>query len=528
MCPQDPYDFGKENRDVPPEKKELIATFQANQILAENRARISGNDKEIDIRKTQYGKMEDQVGSEQKLQSLTPTSAWLQLITLLSLYIPAAIATTGVSGGMAYWSFLPSMTSVPLAALAGGGAAISTAVLMHFGLKTLRERLSLKGARTFVLIIVTFATAISIVGGIELSKTRGLVINAQNLMEENRGSGLSSDFNEKLEKIRKAIQKTTLRALACLFLALEIASALCLNAATSTLQRAWPLVRLAKKRDSFLETILKLERENSRLRNTSPDQIKLEILKGMTEGDKGRKDTLLAILLAAMLIGIIGYFLFSGDEAFGGTGPQPRHLIVGLDVTMGDQELRARNNEAVLNILGSLKQQDKITVIAITDKSFEKPLIIAKGSIPEDTSYWKAKARKAQIALLNQFNSSVERLPKQCPSTSLFGALYLAANLFQTGNPEASKTLYLLSDMRQAKAGFNFTKPMIKPKALLKRAQSAGLIVDLSGIEIHCAGVSTTGLSPQAWQTLKNWWQEYFALSQGTLKTYAIDHPEIR
>lgn len=63
----------------------------------------------------------------------------------------------------------------------------------------------------------------------------------------------------------------------------------------------------------------------------------------------------------------------------------------------------------------------------------------------------------------------------------------------------------------------------IGPERLLERAKARGLVVPLPHYKIHAYGVSTTGLTPQAWRTIKRFWELYFVAAGAELMTYSAE-----
>jgi hypothetical protein len=56
---------------------------------------------------------------------------------------------------------------------------------------------------------------------------------------------------------------------------------------------------------------------------------------------------------------------------------------------------------------------------------------------------------------------------------------------------------------------------------MLKRAKADTLVVALKGYRIHILGASLSGLSPQAWSTVKSFWAMYFHESGAEFVEYS-------
>jgi hypothetical protein len=58
---------------------------------------------------------------------------------------------------------------------------------------------------------------------------------------------------------------------------------------------------------------------------------------------------------------------------------------------------------------------------------------------------------------------------------------------------------------------------------MIKDAKEEGLLLSLKGYKIHVTGASTRGLSPQAWNTVRRFWELYFEASGADLVSYSVD-----
>jgi hypothetical protein len=61
------------------------------------------------------------------------------------------------------------------------------------------------------------------------------------------------------------------------------------------------------------------------------------------------------------------------------------------------------------------------------------------------------------------------------------------------------------------------------PNGMLEHARANGLLVPLKGYRIHVVGASTRGLTPQAWNNIKEFWVEYFHDAGAELVSYQAD-----
>jgi len=87
-----------------------------------------------------------------------------------------------------------------------------------------------------------------------------------------------------------------------------------------------------------------------------------------------------------------------------------------------------------------------------------------------------------------------------------------------------SKTIWIFSDMISETQTFSIPG-LIEggPEQMLARVRAKGLLVPLKGYKIHVGGVSTSGLSPEAWLTIRAFWKMYFVECGSELVSYSVE-----
>jgi hypothetical protein len=98
--------------------------------------------------------------------------------------------------------------------------------------------------------------------------------------------------------------------------------------------------------------------------------------------------------------------------------------------------------------------------------------------------------------------------------------LELAAHII---NGATHGELIIFSDLRHYAGGIDLESPSkLDSEKILKEVEAQGLIPSLKGVEIYCLGVHGEGKSYAYWQSLSQFWEGYFAKSQGKLKIFSI------
>jgi hypothetical protein len=124
---------------------------------------------------------------------------------------------------------------------------------------------------------------------------------------------------------------------------------------------------------------------------------------------------------------------------------------------------------------------------------------------------------------------TITQMAPVAAGTDIFGGLWHMKALFESGptgeSPHgAAKTIWIFSDMMNETP--DFPMPALigtGPERMLERARASGLIVPLKGYAIYVQGASPSGLSPQAWITVKRFWELYFAAAGVELVSYSTE-----
>ena len=103
--------------------------------------------------------------------------------------------------------------------------------------------------------------------------------------------------------------------------------------------------------------------------------------------------------------------------------------------------------------------------------------------------------------------------------------MYASQVFGQEGDTAApvEKVLLVFSDARQCSQLLNLeVKGSINSDRALQTLETQGYVPDLQGVRVGFFGVHTRGrhITPQYYQSLKGFWQQYITRSKGTLATY--------
>jgi len=154
-----------------------------------------------------------------------------------------------------------------------------------------------------------------------------------------------------------------------------------------------------------------------------------------------------------------------------------------------------------------LSSGDRVTVVGITEDSFARPYILMDHKLTNQKGAFGEGLARDKLALIKKWHAM--DLKPIAKGTDIFGAIFLSAMRFKGAQSE--KMLVIYSDMRNWLKILDIESPdrIAAEKALIK-AQNSGLILDLKNVNVYCLGVHSAGKTPIYWQSLKDFWSQYF------------------
>ncbi len=176
-----------------------------------------------------------------------------------------------------------------------------------------------------------------------------------------------------------------------------------------------------------------------------------------------------------------------------------------------------KNREGIRQMLLGLGPGDSVTVASITCSSFSRPEILLQGKIPTKEGYFKESTLRARIDLLKNWDGLKISPDSRC--TDVFGAIALASTLFGKGQ---QRKLIIFSDMRHNTGSIDLETPASIKKGLIDQVQKKGL-PDLGGAEVYILGVHSFGKDPLYYQSLREFWLQYFGRADATVKVYSME-----
>jgi hypothetical protein len=328
----------------------------------------------------------------------------------------------------------------------------------------------------------------------------------------------SEDPNQIVASSNKFYESTSFfpYALALLSLSLCIVMGVVLREGFSRFIFSGPVVRLAKRigrlDHDIAHTRISIERINSLVAKGIS-----EFRRGLAEGKRSNDSLFLSplfIVLLSLVLVLIITAVARGEDSF--------FILFDLSSSTncsdyeGKDEFK-KNFDFVPEIIKRLEPGDEIEVIAITEKSFEKPFVILTASLPREKGKFGEKLAQAKLSLIE--NWSKADLKPTAKATDIFGALSLVSFMADSEKPAK---IVLLSDMRNS-VGVNIESPLLINPSLIEEVEKNRLIPNLKGSEVWALGVSTCGKNPSYFSSLKAFWERYFEKAGAFLRAFSAE-----
>jgi hypothetical protein len=197
------------------------------------------------------------------------------------------------------------------------------------------------------------------------------------------------------------------------------------------------------------------------------------------------------------------------SRSVGGTGPDART----------DFE---KNVAGIARLLAQAPASSRVIVLGITDKSFAQPYILLSASVPDDPGYFGEKLQAAHRQLLALWKRRCAQLQPSFAYTDIIGALLAANQLLEGSSNTSRKMLVVFSDMRQNTADLDLESLRSVPSLATYQARSNLQIAQLRGVSVYVVGADNAGKQIDYWQTLKEFWTEYFKRAGANLRGYSV------
>jgi len=171
----------------------------------------------------------------------------------------------------------------------------------------------------------------------------------------------------------------------------------------------------------------------------------------------------------------------------------------------------------------------RVWVAVISTDSFGGVQEVLRGWTPQAHGVFTDDLMRARRQLAAGFEAKSSGMAPVAAGTDIFGGLWHLKALFESTGKDGesrslSKNIWIFSDMVNETKSFPMPALVSTgPEQMLERAKANGLVVSLSGYKIHVVGASPSGLTPQAWLTVKKFWEMYFSMAGAELVSYSAE-----
>jgi hypothetical protein len=204
-------------------------------------------------------------------------------------------------------------------------------------------------------------------------------------------------------------------------------------------------------------------------------------------------------------------------------------LVVAVDLTQSvavagpDHKTEFQKNiDAVTKLLAQIPAGSRITIVGITDKSFAQPDILLAATIPDDAGYFGERLTAARNELVRVWKTRSAKLKPIFRYTDIVGSLLLASQIFTQLNDTGKKVLVIFSDMRHSTKDLDIESHPIVPSFPYAEKRNHIVVADLRGVQVYAAGVDGAGRQIAYWQSLREFWTEYFRAGGASVESYTV------
>ncbi|HYR88534.1 MAG TPA: hypothetical protein VE422_30925 [Terriglobia bacterium] len=179
---------------------------------------------------------------------------------------------------------------------------------------------------------------------------------------------------------------------------------------------------------------------------------------------------------------------------------------------------------AITDLIKVLPEHTTVTVVGISDQSFARPYVLLRGDIPvrNETLPLVNPTQIAKQRILRQIQDQRQQFTPRFKDTDLFGAIKYAGEILRDAPPGSTKSLVILSDMRNSTEPVNLeAQRRIQVGKTLADLARLKMLIPLQGVQVFVIGADANGKSTTYWDSLRDFWTEYFQRTGANLHTFA-------
>jgi hypothetical protein len=209
------------------------------------------------------------------------------------------------------------------------------------------------------------------------------------------------------------------------------------------------------------------------------------------------------------------------------------NLVVEIDLSTSvaavghdDKTEFEKNLAAITRLLSQVPSDSQVTVLGITENSFSQPYVLLSAKTTGDKGYFGEKLGAARQQIIRVWHERSARLQPSSPGTDILGSLVVAGQLLQQAPSAQRKVLAIFSDMREFTRHLNFeTSSDISKDTAFAKVNQGKFLPNLKGVEVYILGADAVGKEVAQWDSVREFWAEYFQRQGANLRVYSMMRP---
>ncbi len=235
------------------------------------------------------------------------------------------------------------------------------------------------------------------------------------------------------------------------------------------------------------------------------------------------REAIVAIVVALIALLMITTNLFAAPvDGRNGCQSENQRIALLLDLSKSRAAADvAADAAAVSRILAEAQACSRYVVLAVGEDGWASPRVLIDSTVTTSGGWMQQDLRNARKRLLAMWTQTSAGLAPTYSGSDVLGTILYAIEVLGL-SPVRPGTLVSFTDGRQTRGIDLETDPPMAVDQAARRAKDLGLVANIAGSRMFFFGASTTGKSPAHWNTLRDFWRTWTAMTGAALGTYSI------
>jgi hypothetical protein len=235
------------------------------------------------------------------------------------------------------------------------------------------------------------------------------------------------------------------------------------------------------------------------------------------------REAIVAIVVALIALLVITTDLFAAPVE-GSNGCKAENQRIALLVDLSKSRTAAdvtADAAAVSRILAEAQACSRYVVLGVGEDGWAAPRVLIDSTVTTSGGWMQQDLKNARKKLLAMWTQTSARLTPTYSGSDVLGTILYAIELLGL-SPGRPGTLVSFTDGRQTRGIDLENNPPLAADQAARRAKDLGLVANIAGSKMFFFGASTTGKSPAHWNTLRDFWKTWTAMTGAAFGTYSI------